>query len=1047
MERGPEASDVISNDRTLQFDDENLRAIAEVYKNEGNDEYNKGTFSNAIDYYTDGIKMNCKDKELNAKLHSNRAAAHLYLGNYTEALNDAKIAVSLQPSFLKAFGRGASACVQLNKFNEAIRWCDKGLAIDPNNDRLLELRNRAERDQKNMEDNQEEEKTCTKPTHAAGADISTRNRIDNLEDRLGDGKAHGNSESAHDSSRLDYLIKRRIEILKEDICNRSPEEREKAIYQNIPDYEKALEGLAYCSLGHTHQSLGDFKIAIDYHECHLKIAKELGDKMGEGVAYSHLGIAHLCLGDFKTAVYFHERHLKIAKELGDRTQEGNAYGNLGNAYRSLCDFKTAIDYHERHLKISKELGDRSGEGRAYAGLGSAHRSLGDFKTAIDYHERQLKIAKDLGDRSGEGVGYGNLGLDYQMVGDFKTAINYLNRRLKIAKEVGDRSGEGKAYCNLGCAHSRLEEFETAIPYFAHYLKIVKELGEKSGECSAYGNLGCTHCILGDFKTAIDYHKRQLKISKELGEREEEAKAYCGLGNAYCELRDLETAISYHESELKISKELGNTLGEGIACSNLGGDFEYKGQVSQAIGYYQRSITLLNKVRDRLQLNDDWKISLRDQYQTTYAALWRLFLADNKVTEALLSAEQGRAQGLKDLMAFSYGLQVNDPESGPENSTFQELSSRIPLNTIFMAFGKGELVFWVCQQGKEVQIRRRQISSQDEVSAFFASLVNIMGQKIGARDFVECEDRSLKLVSDARLAAKSSIRDGRKSHHIHLQKDALSTLYDIIIEPIQNLLVVGSELIFVPEGPLFLAPFAAFKGPNSKHLCESFRIRLIPSLTSLKMIGDCPVYHHCKSGVLLVGDPWVQEVVELEQLPFAKEEVEMIGEMLGCTPLIGRQATKDAVLRRLGSVALVHIAAHGSMETGEIALAPDDAKMDFILTMRDVLRVKMRARLVVLSCCHSAQGEIKAEGVVGIARAFLGAGARSVLVSLWAVDDKATLEFMKNFYQHLVKGKSAGEALNQAMSCMRESEEFGAVKYWAPFVLTGDDVTLEFALCE
>ena len=860
---------------------------------------------------------------------------------------------------------------------------------------------------------------------------------------MGDGKAHGNSESAHDSSRLDYL-KRRIEILKEDICNRSPEEREKAIYQNIPDYEKALEGLAYCSLGDTHQSLGDFKIAIDYHECHLKIAKELGDKTGEGVAYSYLGIAHLCLGDFKTAVYFHERHLKIAKELGDRSQEGNAYGNLGNAHRRLCDFKTAIDYHERHLKISKQLGDISGEGRAFGNLGNAHRCLGDFKTAIDYHKRNLKIAKDLGHRSEEGVVYGNLGVDYQMLGDFRTAINYLNCRLKIAKEVGDRSGEGKAYCNLGCAHSRMEEFEIAIPYFAHYLKIVKELGEKSGEGSAYGNLGCTHCILGDFKTAIDYHKRQLKISKELGEREEEANAYCGLGNAYCELRDLETAISYHESQLKISKELGDTLGEGIACSNLGGDFEYKGQVSQAIGYYQRSITLLNKVRDRLQLNDDWKISLRDQYQTTYAALWRLFLADNKVTEALLSAEQGRAQGLKDLMAFSYGLQVNDPESGPENSTFQELSSRIPLNTIFMAFGKGELVFWVCQQGKEVQIRRRQISSQDEVSAFFASLVNIMGQRIGARDFVECEDRSLKLVSDARLAAKSSIRDGRKSHHIHLQKDALSTLYDIIIEPIQNLLVVGSELIFVPEGPLFLAPFAAFKGPNSKHLCESFRIRLIPSLTSLKMIGDCPVYHHCKSGVLLVGDPWVQEVAELDQLPFAKEEVEMIGEMLGCTPLIGRQATKDAVLRRLGSVALVHIAAHGSMETGEIALAPDDAKMDFILTMRDVLRVKMRARLVVLSCCHSAQGEIKAEGVVGIARAFLGAGARSVLVSLWAIDDKATLEFMKNFYQLLVKGKSASEALNQTMNCMRESEEFGVVKYWAPFVLIGDDVTLELS---
>ncbi|CAH3028301.1 unnamed protein product [Porites evermanni] len=131
MKKSPEAADVTSKaDETLQFDDDNLKAIADVYKNEGNDEYNKKNFSSAINYYTEGIKVNCKDKELNAKLYSNRAAALFNLGkNYTEALNDAKMAVELQPSFLKAFVRGASACVQLDKFNEAIGWCDKGLAV------------------------------------------------------------------------------------------------------------------------------------------------------------------------------------------------------------------------------------------------------------------------------------------------------------------------------------------------------------------------------------------------------------------------------------------------------------------------------------------------------------------------------------------------------------------------------------------------------------------------------------------------------------------------------------------------------------------------------------------------------------------------------------------------------------------------------------------------------------------------------------------------------------------------------------------------------
>lgn len=105
----------------------------------------------------------------------------------------------------------------------------------------------------------------------------------------------------------------------------------------------------------------------------------------------------------------------------------------------------------------------------------------------------------------------------------------------------------------------------------------------------------------------------------------------------------------------------------------------------------------------------------------------------------------------------------------------------------------------------------------------------------------------------------------------------------------------------------MAPFAAFKAPNSQYFCESYNIRVVPSLTSLKMIKDCPEDYHCKSGALLVGDPWVQGVNKLPPLPFAREEVEMIGRLLGSAPLIGRQATKDEVLGRIGSAALVHIA--------------------------------------------------------------------------------------------------------------------------------------------
>ena len=213
----------------------------------------------------------------------------------------------------------------------------------------------------------------------------------------------------------------------------------------------------------------------------------------------------------------------------------------------------------------------------------------------------------------------------------------------------------------------------------------------------------------------------------------------------------------------------------------------------------------------------------------------------------------------------------------------------------------------------------------------------------------------------------------------------------------------------------------------------------------------------------MGDPCLDEVpMNLSQLPYAKKEVKMIGKLLKTTPLTGKDASKDEVVKRLKSFVLVHIAAHGCAQSGEIVLTPNadrssriPRKQDYILTMSDVQAVCLRTRLAVLSCCHSGRGEVKSEGVVGIARSFLCAGARSVLVSLWAIDDEATMVFMKSFYQHLAEGKSASVAqhlaegksasvaLHQAMKSLRESEEFIAVKYWAPCVLIGDDVTLQF----
>ncbi|KXJ10458.1 Tetratricopeptide repeat protein 28 [Exaiptasia diaphana] len=201
--------------------------------------------------------------------------------------------------------------------------------------------------------------------------------------------------------------------------------------------------------------------------------------------------------------------------------------------------------------------------------------------------------------------------------------------------------------------------------------------------------------------------------------------------------------------------------------------------------------------------------------------------------------------------------------------------------------------------------------------------------------------------------------------------------------------------------------------------------------------------HDESGALIIGNP-------TGDLPGAEKEAVEIGNLLGVQPLIGKQATKEVILEKLKQdVSVIHFASHGRDKNGQILLAPSTPPMNScpavnkanILTMKEAQESGIRAQLVVLSCCHSGKGDIRSEGVVGMARAFLAAGARAVVASLWAIDDTATKVFMLKFYSHLKKGESASLSLQQAMKEMREIEEYKEPKYWAAFFLIGDDVTI------
>lgn len=868
--------------------------------------------------------------------------------------------------------------------------------------------------------------------------------VEELEDKKGVGVAHGNIGICYHSL---------------GSYQKAIDHYNKSLSIAIEVKNRASEGKAYGNLGNTYHNLGDFQNAIEHHKKDLTISKEVGDKNGEGCAYGNLGNAHRRLGNFNQALYYHKLRLTIAKELGNRAGEGRAYCSIACVYQDMGNFKEAIKYHQEDLRIAEEVGDRAQVGRAYSGLGSAFRSTGDFKRAIEHHNLHLSIARELNDSAAEGTANLNLGSAHQSLGNLKEATEYYERSLRIAKAVEDKARKAVIYGNLGAVYCQRRDLEKAVEYQEKNLKIVKKVGSRAQEGHAYSGLGSIYLSLGNFKQAIHYHKHVLDIAREVGDRTGQRNALIHLGNAYCGLQNFKEAGECYKHGLSIAEDMGDWVGKGTASYSLGLFYALQGSLDEALEYFRSSVQMFNTGRLLLQENDDWKISLRDKYQHAHTALWRTLLKTNKAEEALLAAEQGRAQALMDLMESRYDLSRSvEPESYESAETISAILSSISTCTqmVFLAVDGDTINFWVLCKGindKAHNVQLRQKKTERGTTNYGTTLDDLVKNALDTiRTGAKCEDRSLGELRDETILSSDESQDTISL----IQDNPLCILYDNVISPIEDLLLCD-ELIIVPDGPLWLVPFAAFVGHDSKYLCESFRIRLVPSLTSLKLITDCPDGFHSESGALLVGDPWVQQIVNrrgkklLPQLPFARKEVEMIGKILNTAPLTGEQATKNEILRRLASVALVHIAAHGRMETGEIALAPNPERTtkipeekDYMLTMSDVLSFQLRAKLVVLSCCHSGKGKVTADGVVGIARAFLGAGARSVLVSLWAILDEAGLAFMTSFYQHLRDGKSVGMALHLTTNCLRESEKYREVTHWASFVLFGDDVTLEFA---
>ncbi|KAK3739372.1 hypothetical protein QZH41_004769 [Actinostola sp. cb2023] len=847
-------------------------------------------------------------------------------------------------------------------------------------------------------------------------------------------------------------------------------QRAREIAVELCDREE--QGLASRRLGYAYWQLAQYDKATSCFKESLEIAKSLDDKQEECNIYQGMGNVCTSQGDFEQALDYHQKHLGLAIEIQNKLGESRAYTNLGNAYHKMSDYHKALSWYEKSLAIAEALEDKAQMKTACVNVGNACELLGRYDDSINYFEKSLSIARETDDKYIEAATLGSIGEVYRVIGKNKEAIEYSQKSIEIASEFSNRKllqMEATANGIIGMALRSLGNLSESIKYHEKRLHIVQEIGDKHGEAHAYGGIGNCHLLLGNHAEAIKYLEKQLDIAKTIGDRNGEANAVGNLGGCYMALGQFEKAIQFTKKVLDKVKEIGDKRGEAHAYMGLGlihsklsnqhqgdgDDLNYRINIEETEKCLRESLRCYDQLFESLQGRDEMKISILDTFIKTYKMLTEVCIETEQIEEALLVAEYGRARALEDLLNAKYSLTETSVsrKTTLKYGDVEKMLSSSSFDMLFFVTREKPLVhMWVLAQQTPVFFKESEFNSIESLSSesaadeaeelednFLEKMVNKAYGKMVVRQGFQCEDRSLEPTYDDE---NNQQEKDTKSRNVYDDDELicdrpLEYLFEALVAPIQDKLT-QDEIVIIPDGPLFKVPFAALRdSTNESYLSDSKRIRLAPSLTALKILTDSTEDQHSTTGALIVGNPDVGEVIfrskkcRFSRLPGAEREAERISETLGVSAIIGQQATKQAIRQRLREgVAVIHFAAHGSAE-GEIALSPAATEeqgsipeeKDYLLTIKEVQEIGIKAQLVVLSCCHSGRGEIKSEGVVGMSRAFLAAGARAVVASLWAIDDEASMVFMTKFYSHLKRRESASTSLHQAMKEMKSEGRY------------------------
>jgi CHAT domain-containing protein/Tfp pilus assembly protein PilF len=844
---------------------------------------------------------------------------------------------------------------------------------------------------------------------------------------------------------------------------------------------------ALTALGRCGDRQSDYSFAEQQHGQAQELAERSGLSGWQALSLNNLGNVACNRGDLDVAQDFYLRSLKIRERLAPGSLDvATSLYNLGSVAWHRGELDAAQDFFLRSLKIQERLApDSLNVAMSLSNLGNVAWNRGDLDAAQDFHLRSLKIIEHLApDSLYVAMSLNNLGTVAAYRGDLDAAQDFFLHSLKIRERFApDSLNVAMSLNNLGTVARNRGDLDAAQDFHLRSLKIQERLAPDSLDTAdSHFKLGQASQAQGKYEKAQEFYRKAIGIVENQRSRIQSSAGrslllaqhldkYLGLIQSCLSVDDPTEAFATLErcrarsfAEMLAERQIDFTQDAPPQLLQRQQEIDQQrkrtyDQLANLSANDNEPIQQLHtQLRDLNRQQETLTAELR-QTSPRYADLQYPQPLDLPGVQASLDAgtlalvyqtdkEQTYLFAITSEQCRLFHLPIGRDALTGQVRTFRKvLDVRRLENTLQEAVEQGNALYKTLiapAQALLKKAKRQLLCPEGPLLVLpFACLVSKTGRKPRYLGEAMPLHQTVSLTVYAQVRREKQQRERRRTEEIsdHTQEigqESTLSLSERIRAGVDDLLQTGKRILALGD-PLYpLAAGAAYSRGGEPLSPDGAEGGSDQAQDDAGLAQEWRSLH--SRGMRLVA------------LPHTRKEVESIGRIFGelAQLRLGAEATKTAAITGCRNAAVVHFACHGWLDnlfplSSALALskpasdAQTSTEDNGLLQAWEVFeQIRLNAELVVLSACETGLGqEVRGEGLLGLTRAFQYAGAQSVLVSLWEINDRSTSHFMSAFYEALREGNSKDEALQASILALRQSPEWRHPYFWAAFALQGD----------